>query len=90
MSTSMSTSRSNYTDMSIWKKHADHSTIQGLHPLQMYIHVIAFDDVVKADRLSCSYHKGLASINQHGVFILTLKKILSIFIHCCGVTYTWF
>ena len=26
MSTSMSTSRSNYTDMSIWKKHADHST----------------------------------------------------------------
>ena len=27
MSTCMSTSRSNYTDMSIWKKHADHSTI---------------------------------------------------------------
>ena len=26
MSTCMSTSRSNYTDMSIWKKHADHST----------------------------------------------------------------
>ena len=26
MLTSMSTSRSNYTDMSIWKKHADHST----------------------------------------------------------------
>ena len=25
MSTCMSTSRSNYTDMSIWKKHADHS-----------------------------------------------------------------
>ena len=28
MSTCMSTSRSNYTDMSIWKKHADHSTSQ--------------------------------------------------------------
>ena len=27
MSTCMSTSRSNYTDMLIWKKHADHSTI---------------------------------------------------------------
>ena len=26
MSTIMSTSKSNYTDMSIWKKHADHST----------------------------------------------------------------
>ena len=26
MSTFMSTSKSNYTDMSIWKKHADHST----------------------------------------------------------------
>ena len=26
MSTCMSTSRSNYIDMSIWKKHADHST----------------------------------------------------------------
>ena len=26
MSTCMSTSRSNYTDMSIWKKHADHNT----------------------------------------------------------------
>ena len=26
MLTCMSTSRSNYTDMSIWKKHADHST----------------------------------------------------------------
>ena len=26
MSTCMSTSRSNYTDMSIWKKHADHTT----------------------------------------------------------------
>ena len=28
MSTCMSTSRSNYIDMSIWKKHADHSTRQ--------------------------------------------------------------
>ena len=26
MSTSMSTSRSHYTDMSLWKRHADHST----------------------------------------------------------------
>ena len=28
MSTCMSTSRSNHFDMSIWKKHADHSTNQ--------------------------------------------------------------
>ena len=36
MSTCMSTSRSNYTDMSIWKKHADHSTTKNALPLLCY------------------------------------------------------
>ena len=35
MSTCMSTSRSNYFDMSIWKKHADHTTNEkGFHKTQ--------------------------------------------------------
>ena len=36
MSTCMSTSRSNYFDMSIWKKHADHSTNDNLLQNKIY------------------------------------------------------
>ena len=54
MSTCMSTSRSNYFDMSIWKKHADHTT--STHPpyitvcwgcIQIFKHLLILINGVK-------------------------------------------
>ena len=42
MSTCMSTSRSNYFDMSIWKKHADHSTNINIQVLGNIARVLKF------------------------------------------------
>ena len=66
MLTCMSTSRSNYIDMSIWKKHADHSTTPRLgciavkilfHLLEHWNNTTEFNDIHDSFLLTLSYKR---------------------------------